>query len=162
MKLSFRFFNLSNHSLPVVLLCLLVTGFLVFSCEKETTAPVEEEPINTTPPVFNWRINNGATISSDSTFAYQSVTSLFAYKNGYANSLEINLSSLITGTYVLSAATGNQLTLTAGSSTAVAASGKVVISAAANNKLSGTITATFATGSFTTMSGEFTDVPRRN
>lgn len=162
MKLSNLLTSISRNSLFVCLLFLATTAFLVFSCEKETTEPIEEEPVNTTPPVFNWRVNNGNTISSDSTFAYQSVTSMFAYKNGYSNSLEINLSALSTGTYVLSPATGNQLTLTGGNSTVVATSGKLIIASAANNKLSGTISATFATGTFTSMSGEFTDVPRRN
>jgi len=80
------------------------------SCKKDDPLPEENPVVNTTPPIFNWKLNNTTSLSSDSTFAYQNITTIFAYKGGNANSLEIELTSLNTGTYSISSATGNAFT----------------------------------------------------
>ena len=131
------------------------------SCKKDDPQPEEPVVINTTPPVFNWKINNTTSFSSDSTSCYQSNTSIYAYKNGRVNSIEKKLPSLNTGTYSISSVTGNELTLLSGNVSYSASSGTVIIKSNNNNKLSGSLTAAFSTGTVTSLSGEFTDITRR-
>jgi hypothetical protein len=145
-----------------IAISLFMSAFIFTACKKDDAKPDETPSINTTPPVFNWRTNNTTNFSSDSTFCYQSFTTIFAFKNGLANSIEINLSSLATGTYTISSATGNQLTLVSSNITHTASSGNVNITTNANNKLSGTVNATFSSGTITVLTGTFTDIPKRN
>ncbi|MCC6372668.1 MAG: hypothetical protein IT236_16815 [Bacteroidia bacterium] len=131
------------------------------SCKKDDPLPEENPVVNTTPPIFNWKLNNITSLSSDSTFAYQNITTIFAYKGGNANSLEIELTALNTGTYSISSATGNAFTLVSGNVSHKASSGSVIITTNANNKLSGTVSVAFSTGTITTLTGDFTDVTKR-
>ena len=73
--------------------------------------------------------------------------------------MEINLGSTAAGTYTISSATGNALTLTKNGTSYSAGSGTVTLSSS-GSKLSGTLTTAFS-GTVTTVTGRFSDVPVR-
>ncbi len=146
--------------LKFVAICCAVFAIL-YSCKKDDPEPVETT--NTTPASsgsFSWTVNGNTSFTSDSTRAYASYTSIYAYKGGASNSMEINLGSLAAGTYTISSATGNALTLIKNGTSYSAGSGTVTLSSS-GSKLSGTLTAAFSGTVVTTVTGQFSDVPVR-
>jgi uncharacterized protein DUF6252 len=145
-------------------LCLLGGVILLSGCGKDTATP-EEDPSTPTPVStggFSWTPSGGSQVVADSTHYYSSFTTIFAFKNGNANSFEINLSSLAVGAYTLSSATGNALSFVTSSTTYTAHTGSVFITTNNGSKLSGTFNATLNGGTITSVSGQFKDVPGRN
>ena len=142
---------------------LIIASLLVFSnCAKEDE-PQPEDPENPviTAGQFTWKPGSAASVTADSAYYYSQFTTIYAFKNGYANMIEVNLSSLTAASYSLSSATGNALTFITASTTHTASSGSFNITAAANNKLSGNFSANLAGGSVTSITGSFTDIPKR-
>jgi len=139
-------------------------GFLS-SCIKASSDPdknVSTAPSgNTSTTSFQWTPNSGSGITADSSNYYASFTTIFAFKNGINNSIEINLSSLAVGAYTLSSSTGNALTYVANSTTYTAKSGVVNITANTSTNLSGNFNCALSGGTLTSLSGEFVDIPRR-
>ncbi len=138
---------------------------MLSSCAKATTDPEKETNTNnggaTSTTEFKWTPGSGSTVTSDSSYCYNSITSIFAFKNGTNNSIEITLSSMAVGAYSVSASTGNALTYVSNSTTYTAKSGAVNITTNANNKLSGNFNCSVTGGTLTSLSGQFTDVPVR-
>jgi hypothetical protein len=144
-----------------ITISLSVLALIFTACQKDEPEVKIEEPVNTVPPIFNWQLNTGTSFSSDSTFCYTGFNDIYAFRNGLANSLEIKLSALTTGTYNISSANGIALTLTSANKTYTANSGKVIINASSSNKISGTVNATFNSTVVSSLSGNFTDVTKR-
>jgi hypothetical protein len=147
-----------SRSLPL----LFCTLFFV-TCKKEA-APETEDPSNNGPVAagsFSWKAGSGATVTADSAYYYSQFTTIYAFKNGLSNSLEVNLSALSAGSYSLSSATGNMLTFITNATTYTASSGSFNITGTANNKLTGNFTAAFSGGTLTSLSGEFDAIPHR-
>ena len=141
-----------------------LSALLLFfaSCQKdEPEVKTDDPPVNNTPPIFNWTLNTGTSFASDSTFCYNGFNDIYAFRNGLANSLEIKLSALTTGTYNISSANGIALTLTSANKTYTANSGKVIITSSSSNKISGNVNAAFNSTVVSSLTGDFTDVPKR-
>lgn len=140
--------------------CLILScSILLIACKKDDPAPEDTTP--TTPGVnkgdFSWTAG-ASTVAADSAYFYSQFTTVFAFKNGTSNSIEINLSALSAGSYSLSSATGNALTFVTGATTYTANTGSCNITASANNKLSGNFSATLHGGTLTAISGTFSNI----
>jgi hypothetical protein len=138
--------------------------FLI-SCAKASSDPDKNTSTapagNTSNTQFTWSNNAGNSVTADSSNYYASFTTIFAFKNGVINSLEINLSSLNVGAYSLSNLTGNALTYIVNSTTYTAKSGTVNITANNNAGLTGNFNCALAGGTLTSLSGQFTEIPKR-
>ena len=158
--------TLSQKLYRIVLLAnVAALPLFVWSCAKAESDPeksVSTAPAgNTSTTSFQWTPNSGGSVTADSSNYYSSFTTIFAFKNGNNNSLEINLSSLAVGAYTLSTATGNALTYIANSTTYTAKSGVVNITANSSTNLSGNFNCTLTGGTLSSLSGQFVDIPRR-
>jgi len=138
---------------------LLVVFFT--NCAKDNTEPDPDPTVAVDPGVFNWQLSSGSNVKADSAFFYQQFTTIFAFKNGNSNSIEINLSSLSAGTYTFSSSSGNIFTYANGSSTFGAGTGTCNISSSVNNKLSGSFNVNFASTSLGSISGNFSNILRK-
>lgn len=141
------------------IVCLLATSLLFISCKKDDPEP--EEPVNTTPPVFNWKVNNTTTYSSDSTYCYPGFTDIYAYKNGTVNSVYIQLSTFSAGNYTISSGNGTSMNLVVAGKTYTPSAAQVTITSSTSDKLSGKVNASFTGTTVTSMTAEFTDIPKR-
>jgi hypothetical protein len=104
-------------------------------------------------------VDNGSVVTADSAYAYVQSFVLFAIKNSGQN-VEVNLSSMNTGTYNISSATGNQLKYS-DSSNEHNASGTFVISSATSSKMTGYFNCTFTGSNLSSITGTFSEVPKR-
>ena len=129
------------------------------SCAKEE---VEPDPIaSQSKGNFNYSINGAALQKADSAVYYALNTTVYAYKNGTSTTFEINLSDLIAGTYNISSATGNQFIYTTNAVDYYFTGGNFIISSNTNNKLAGSFNCSLSVGTFTSATGNFSDLPRR-
>ena len=138
----------------------LIIGISFFiSCAKEE---VEPDPITSqSKGNFNYSINGAALQKADSAVYYALNTTVYAYKNGTSTTFEINLSELIAGTYNISSATGNQFIYTTNAVEYNFTGGNFIISSNTNNKLAGSFNCSLSGGTFTSATGNFSDLPRR-
>ncbi|MEY4876199.1 MAG: hypothetical protein RL708_1348 [Bacteroidota bacterium] len=154
-----------KNKLILILSISLLTVCFFTACKKKTTTPTTTTNTTTTAAALFTFTFNGATANADSAHAYATYHTMYAYK-GAKNStsgltddfFEIDLDNLNVGTH--SQSTTNALTYIKASGTSnVATAFSVNITANANNKMTGTFTATMTTGG--AMSGTFTDMPIR-
>ncbi len=138
----------------------LIIGISFFiSCAKEE---VEPDPIvSQSKGNFNYSINGAALQKADSAVYYALNTTVYAYKNGTSTTFEINLSELIAGTYNISSATGNEFKYTTNAVEYNFTGGNFIISSNTNNKLAGSFNCSLSSGTFTSATGNFSDLPRR-
>ena len=147
------------------LLATIVVGITLAGCAKEDDPP--EDPSgggsggSVSSSVFSWTAGSGSKTTADSSVCYVQITTIYGYKNGTSNTVEINLSDIAQGSYQLSSTTGNALTYVQGGNTFNAKSGSVNITASGGGKISGNFSAAFPAGSVTSITGEFTDVRMR-
>jgi hypothetical protein len=134
-------------------------SMLFFSCAKNKDEPEPITPVNRGN--FSWQSNQGAQVKADSAYYFSQFTTIFAFKNGTNSSVEINLSSLGLGSYSISSVTGNALTFVNGSSTYTAPSGYCNITGTSDNLLVGTFSVNLNGGTITSLSGNFSDLPRK-
>lgn len=108
---------------------------------------------------FTWTENGNTTVLTvDNPYASAQYKTIFALRSG-TTIYEINLTSLAPGTYSFSGGANSiYYNNNAGSGGFSATSGSVIITANANNKLSGTFTATGSGNGVTSVSGQFTDI----
>ena len=139
----------------------LIIGISFFiSCAKEE---VEPDPIvSQSKGNFNYSINGAALQKADSAVYYALNTTVYAYKNGTSTTFEINLEDLTAGTYnIITSATGNQFIYTTNAVDYYFTSGNFIISSNTNNKLAGSFNCSLSSGTFTSATGNFSDLPRR-
>jgi hypothetical protein len=149
---------LRNFCLNITSLCLAGALFMV-SCKKDEPEPVD--PGTNTPPAspyFQWQLNGGNVVTADSAFSSQGHV-IFAFKNS-GGSIEVNLADLSPATYQISSSTGNQLQYMEGSTTHEG-SGSFVITASTSNKLSGHFNCNLTGGSLSSITGTFSEIPKR-
>ena len=145
------------------ILTLVMIAFLAVttsSCTKdETTSEQTTTPVATDG--FRWTDSSGSTIQTvNNPYVNGQFNSIFAVRSG-ATIYEINLTSLAVGTYTLGGSSLNSLFYNSTGSLSTSFSpnsGSVVITANANNKLTGTFTATGTGGGVTSVSGSFTNI----
>lgn len=145
----------------IYIFCIFLSIGMTFfiSCAKEE---VEPDPIvSQSKGNFNYSINGAALQKADSAVYYALNTTVYAYKNGTSTAFEINLSELIAGTYNISSATGNQFIYTTNAVDYYFTSGNFIISSNTNNKLAGSFNCSLSGGTFTSATGNFSDLPRR-
>src|SRR5688572_3368995 len=126
---------MTTDKLSIKITSLFISLSILFvSCQKDETTPDPQPNNPSTPsaPYFRWQIDNGSVVTADSAYAYAQSFVLFAIKNSGAN-VEVNLSSMNTGTYSISSATGNQLKYS-DSSNEHESSGTFVISSSTSTK----------------------------
>lgn len=142
---------------------LLITMFVITSISCSDNDDVAVTPTPVTPVAgdgFKWTENGGSTEQTvNNPYASNSFKTIFATNTGVGTVYEINLTSIAVGTYDVMASGNAFYYRTATMSAAfVPTSGSVVITANANNKLSGTFTATGSGGGVTAVSGSFTNI----
>jgi hypothetical protein len=130
---------------------------LCIGCAKEAKTP-EPTPAPATVN-FSWTPSGGQAFQAEDAYYVAQFSNIVATKAGGAQFVDITLTELKTGTYSLSPNTGNTLQYSSGTATLNAKSGQVVISSAADNKLTGNFSANFDSGSGLT--GSFKDVPSK-
>ena len=145
----------------IYIFCIFLSIGMTFfiSCAKEE---VEPDPITSqSKGNFNYSINGAALQKADSAVYYALNTTVYAYKNGTSTTFEINLSELIAGTYNISSATGNQFIYSTNAVDYYFTNGNFIISSNTNNKLAGSFNCSLSGGTFTSATGNFSDLPRR-
>ncbi len=140
------------------LFLIAILAITSFSCSNDDDSKTNQTPVATDG--FKWTDSSGSTVQTvNNPYANNQFKSIFATNTGGSTVFEINLTSIATGTYDIMAS-GNAFYYR--STTMAAAftptSGSVVITANANNKLSGTFTATGTGGGITSVSGSFTNI----
>jgi hypothetical protein len=143
-------------------LCFIALLAITFcSCSNDDAVAVP--PIPVTPVVrdgFRWTDSSSSTTQTvNNPYASNTFKSIFATNTGGGTIFEINLTSIAVGTYDVMAS-GNAFYYRNTSMPAAFSptSGSVVITANANNKLSGTFTATGTGGGITSVSGSFKNI----
>jgi hypothetical protein len=140
-------------------------GLLIFTgCAKDEDEP--EDPTTTTTGGvatydFKWTPNNGSTVTADEAYFSTATNNIYAAKSGTANSVEIILPDFNITTYSISSSSGNSLEFLSNSTSHQATSGTVKITANSGNKISGNFAVGFSSGTLTSLSGQFTDVPQK-
>jgi len=140
----------------------LCAGVMLNSCAKEEAQPETQDPgpVNTVPPIFRWITVPGNLVESDSSVAFTQSGVVFGYKNGNSHTVETRLSSMNTGTYQISSATGNELDYFVNNKLHTG-TGTFIISESTSSKISGTFSCSLAGGTLTSISGTFESVPKR-
>jgi hypothetical protein len=137
---------------------------LFSSCAKDPVEP--EDPnsppvVNPDPPFFRWKTSANVTTESDSSHAYVNSKVIFAFKNGNSNSIEINLSSMNTGSYVISSVSGNQFEYQLGQTIYSGTTGTVNITQSTTSKLDGNFSCSLTGGTLSAISGSFSGIAKR-
>ncbi len=143
----------------IVMATAIVLLLLMFAaCAKEEITP--NTPLTPAAAAsFNWT-SNGTTTTADSAICYLQLTTIYAYKNGTSQTIEINLSDITSGTYPINAASGNEITYVNASVTKLVNSGTVSLTNTSGSKLSGSFEGSFSAGSGS-ISGQFSNVSFR-
>lgn len=141
---------------------LLSASLCLVSCAKSEKDPAEEP---TTPAIelgeFSYTPGTAASVNADSSVYFPAFNNIVSYKSGATQVIDIYLSALSVGTYTISSATGISLSYTTGSTVYTAKSGTVGITANTGSKLSGKFGVALTGGTLTSLSGSFTDIPKR-
>jgi len=145
-------------------ICLIIFfSVLIVSCAKDNPEP-EDNPATPNTPVnngkFTYSVNGNATITADSAIYYPKFTTIYSYKVGLQNTIEINLSDITVGSYTVSSVMGNALTYDTNGQTFTAKSGVVNITSNTGSRLSGDFNCSFSSG-ISTISGQFNDIRYR-
>lgn len=138
---------------------LLVISFS--GCVKDPDEPEEETPAPTTPtPVFNWSVNNGTAVSGDDAFYVAAYNEIYGNKNG-VTIVDIILDTIAKKTYNISQSAGITLDYFDGTTSRTAKSGIVTISEINGTRISGSYNCTFTGGTITSVSGQFSNLPKK-
>lgn len=142
---------------------LIATLYFTGCAKKENEVPEDNNNTTTTTNTtsFGWVPTGGVTLKADSSYFVASYNNIVAFKGGNSNIVDIKLSDLQVGTYSISTLTGNSLEYITGGSTYSATSGSVSIAANNGTKLSGTFSCALSGGTLTSLSGDFTDIPKK-
>jgi PBP1b-binding outer membrane lipoprotein LpoB len=148
--------------IQAIVFCILIMS----SCAKKEDSFEPDTSGNTENPAdnkgsFTWTTSSGQSVTADSAHYYSQFTTIFAFKNGTSNSIEMNLSALSLGTYSFSSTSGNAFAFVDGSTNYDASSGSLTITASANNRLSGSFNTNLTGGAITSLSGTFTDIKKK-
>ncbi|MES2760929.1 MAG: hypothetical protein V4677_01935 [Bacteroidota bacterium] len=144
------------------LLIAAIFSTLIISCKKEdegdscSTCPVGGP---SEPAGFRFTKNNGATIEADSTFFFPATKIIIAYYQGMTNRIIIKTSAQTAGTYNVNGAS-NTVTYIEPLGSYNATSGSIIITANANNKISGNFTSSGG-GIASTIGAQFKDIPKK-
>lgn len=143
----------------IKILALAFITLLTFSCSNDDDNSSKTPTNNGAAAGFVWKIN-GATTSKNTTVANYnlqgSAMNLFATPSGTV--FEINLTGSTPGTYTLGGGNALYYNFSTTENLTNPTSGTVTITSFANNKVSGTFTATGTGTGVTSISGTFTNI----
>ena len=144
---------------PLLLIALFAITSV--SCSDNDNVTTSQTPV--TPVAgdgFRWTDSSGSTEQTvNNPYASNSFKTIFATNTGGGTVYEINLTSIVPGAYdVMASGNAFYYRSTTMSAAFVPTSGSVVITANANNKLTGTFTAAGSGGGVTSVSGSFTNI----
>jgi hypothetical protein len=126
---------------------------------------VEEDPTNgggsTTTSSFTWTLNNTSSQFANDYFFVSAFNNIVGKNTGNGSYVDITLDNLDPGAYTISASKGIILDYYDGSKSYRGVSGVVNISAKTGTLLSGNFTASFYTGTITSISGQFIEIPEK-
>jgi len=150
-----------KHIFFFVASCFYVLIFT--SCAKDEY--VEEDPTNgggsTTTSSFSWTVNNTSSQFANDYFFVSAFNNIVGKNTGNGSYVDITLDNLDPGAYTISASKGIILDYYDGSKSYRGVSGVVNISARTGTLLSGNYTASFNTGTITSISGQFIEIPEK-
>ena len=146
---------MKKSTLSLVLAFASITLF-ISSCSKSTTTIP-----NTTTGGLTWIENTATTVTADSAYFDTRYSTLHAFKGGTAKIIELNLSAGTVGTYTVSSANSISYIASGSSTTYIATTGSVNITANASAKMTGSFSSTGTGASLTSLSGTFIDIPVR-
>lgn len=148
-------------ALKNTILLLTCITIMFTSCSKSDSSPAVVTPVATVAADgFTWTENGGTSVLTvDNPYANLQGKTIFAIRSG--NTIyEINLTALAVGTYTIANGTNNVITYIPNANGFFnATSGSVIITANANNKISGTFTGTGSGNGITSVKGQFTNIP---
>jgi hypothetical protein len=145
------------------LICSSLALIVLSSCAKDEPEPADpNDPgtVPTLPPYFTWKVNNGSQVVADSSHCYVKSNVIFAFRNGNANTVEINLASMSVGKYLINTSSGNELKYQTGSLVGTG-TGTVNILTSGQDRISGDFNCALSGGTLTSITGTFTDIPKR-
>ncbi len=158
--------------LTLATLCLM-TGITITACKKKTSDP-EPETASTTGTTttggtttggsgtFTWTPAGASPIVADSAFCNAAYNTVIAFKGGYSNYFEINLSGLSVAAYSVTGTSSNAITYMNSTSTYTTTSGNVNITNNASTNVSGNFSASMVSGSLSaSFTGTFANVIKR-
>lgn len=145
------------------IIVILGSVFIVFSsCKKEPEQSCGTCPVGgsvNTPQGFTYTKNGGTATKADSAFFLPASNTIVAYYQGGTNRVILKTSSQSAGTYSVS--TTNKVTYLDSYGTYNATGGSISITANANNKISGSFITNGTGGGFTSVNGQFQDIPKK-
>ena len=146
------------------LVILFLVSSIIVSCKKKEEDSNSCSTCNSGGGVasagFSYNINGGGTTIADSATYNVANRTITSYKQGISKRIVIKTSSQSPGTYNFTSA-ANTFYYIESVGTYYATSGYITITANANNKISGSFSTGGTGGTSTTVSGNFTDIPRR-
>lgn len=156
-KSTFKIVSKKLTSLVLIAL-LAITSVSCSDNDDVAVAPASTAPV--AGDGFRWTDSSGSTVQTvNNPYANNTFKTIFATNTGGGTVYEINLTSIGVGTYdVMASGNAFYYKSTTMSAAFVPTSGSVVITANANNKLTGTFTATGSGGGVTSVSGSFTNI----
>lgn len=142
----------------------VIFTFLVYvSCKKEPEQSCGTCPIggNVNSSVgFSYVKKGGSTVYSDSASFNAASRTITSYKNGIATRVNIKTTSQGTGTYSFTTS-GNSISYTETTFTYIGSGGSINITSNTNNKMSGNFVSNGAGGGIISLTGQFTDIPKK-
>lgn len=145
------------------IIAILGSMLIVFSsCKKEPEQSCGTCPVGgsaSTPQGFTYTKNGGTAIKADSAFFLPASNTIVAYYQGGTNRVILKTSSQSTTTYSIS--TTNKVTHLDAYGTYNASGGSISITANASNKMSGSFITSGTGGGYTSVNGQFQDIPKK-
>lgn len=141
------------------LITLISLTFLSCSNDDDNSNPTPVTPVAGNG--FTWTINGTTATKATATANYNlqgSAMNLFATTPGNGTTFEINLTGSTPGTYTLGGGNALYYNLSSTENLVSPTSGTVIITSFANNKVSGTFTASGTGNGVTSVSGSFTNI----
>lgn len=146
-----------------IFLLLSFSGLLFTNCAKDEYP--DEDPTSgggsSSTSTFTWSINNANSVIANDYFFVSAFNNIVGKNTGLGSYIDITLDNLDPGAYNISASKGIILEYFDGSKSYKAVSGIVNISSKSGNLLSGNFTASFNSGSITTITGQFIEIPEK-
>lgn len=145
------------------IIAILGSMLTVFSsCKKEPDQSCGTCPVGgsvNTPQGFTYTKNGGTALTADSAFFLPASNTIVAYYQGGTNRVIIKTASQNPGTYSIS--TANKVTHLDAYGTYNATGGNVIITANANNKISGSFITNGTGAGYISVNGQFQDIPKK-
>jgi hypothetical protein len=144
---------------------LVTVGLVILSSCKKEEKPEEKTTKTTTQAPysgdFKWTPTGSVTVTADSAFYYFSIYTIYAYKGGMSNTIEITLPDFGLSSYSVMPSQGQTFQYVSNSKTYNATSGAINITANTGTTVSGNFSVNINSGTVTSVTGQFSGIQRR-